>query len=80
MRTIFNDDDIYIYSEDEIIYNIYYIIDDNGNITEIRKLPIIDRDIITGDYIKLVIENEEENLKYINSYINSLKKIISVIE
>jgi len=80
MRTIFNDDNVCTCVIDDIVYNIYYIIDENGNITEIRKTPILDRDVITADYINLILLNEKENIKYINDYINSLKKIISFIE
>lgn len=80
MRIIFTENhQIFDNSNGVVNNNIYNLIDENGNVTQIEK-NIINHEVISNDYINVIILDEESNIKSISDYINTLKKINSTLE
>lgn len=59
----------------EINSSIFNFIDNNGNIVQIKKTITKYSKLTNYEYIETVLQDEEENLNELNSYIEILKKI-----
>lgn len=64
----------------EINSSIFNFIDINGNIFQIKKTITKYSKLTNYEYIETVLQDEEENLNELNSYIEILKKINEYLE